>query len=325
MSIFFTTGNTSHTTTLEPLADSTTYTYYVKCQDTATNISGNALVTFSVATPADTTQPSQPTGLTATAISSSQINLSWTASTDNVGVTGYQVFRGGVQVAATSGISYSDTGLTASTQYTYTVRAVDAAGKISNASASQSATTQMVVSGGGPVPPSGPDAYSTVWKPLKIGAGGFISGIDIGLDGTKIIRTDTYGAYWWNGTQWVQLVNATSMPTSEVNLEKNEGVYEIRIAPSNTSRFYMTYMGNVYRTDNKGISWTKTAFSTVTGSDSNDNYRTNGQKIAVDPVNPDVVYVGTTNNGLWVTTNAGSSWSQVSHQGRQEGRQTSYM
>jgi chitodextrinase len=76
----------------------------------------------------DTQAPTVPTNLSATAISSSGINLSWTASTDNVGVTGYTIYRGGVQVGTSATNSYSDTGLTASTQYTYTVDAYDAAG-----------------------------------------------------------------------------------------------------------------------------------------------------------------------------------------------------
>jgi len=51
---------------------------------------------------ADTVPPTVPTNLTATAISSTQINLAWTASTDNVGVTGYQIFRNGVQVGTSA-------------------------------------------------------------------------------------------------------------------------------------------------------------------------------------------------------------------------------
>jgi hypothetical protein len=90
---------------------------------------------------ADTTPPTVPTGLTATAVSSSQINLSWTASTDNVGVTGYDVYRGGTQVGTSPTASYSDTGLAASTSYTYTVAAYDAAGNTSAQSTSASATT----------------------------------------------------------------------------------------------------------------------------------------------------------------------------------------
>ncbi|MDP3790874.1 MAG: LamG-like jellyroll fold domain-containing protein [Candidatus Omnitrophota bacterium] len=89
----------------------------------------------------DTQAPSVPANLVATAISSSQINLSWTASTDNIGVTGYRVFRGGVQIATPTTNSYSDTGLSASTVYSYTVAAFDAAGNVSSQSISASATT----------------------------------------------------------------------------------------------------------------------------------------------------------------------------------------
>src|SRR2546428_227208 len=86
-------------------------------------------------TPADTTPPSAPAGLTATAASATQIALSWTASTDDVAVTGYVVERcPGAEcntftpVAAASGTTYSDTGLAPSTSYSYQVRAGDAAG-----------------------------------------------------------------------------------------------------------------------------------------------------------------------------------------------------
>jgi chitodextrinase len=90
----------------------------------------------------DTAAPSTPTNLSATAVSASAINLSWTASSDNVGVTGYKIFRGGVQVGTSVTNSYSDAGLSASTQYTYTVSAYDAAGNNSSQSTSASATTQ---------------------------------------------------------------------------------------------------------------------------------------------------------------------------------------
>jgi hypothetical protein len=96
----------------------------------------------------DTTPPTVPTGLTATAISSSQINLSWTASTDNVGVTGYNVYSSGTLIATTPTTAYSNSGLTASTTYTYTVAAFDAAGNTSAHSSSASATT-LATSGGG--------------------------------------------------------------------------------------------------------------------------------------------------------------------------------
>jgi chitodextrinase len=93
----------------------------------------------------DTQAPSVPQGLTASAVSSSQINLSWTASTDNVGVTGYKIFRGGTQIATTASPSFSNTGLSPSTSYSYSVSAYDAAGNNSAQSASASATTLAAV------------------------------------------------------------------------------------------------------------------------------------------------------------------------------------
>ena len=97
----------------------------------------------------DTTAPSVPGGLTATGTTASSTTLSWSASTDNVGVTGYQVFRNGSQVATTSSTSYTDTGLSSATGYAYTVKAVDAAGNVSAASNSVSITTSGSGSGGG--------------------------------------------------------------------------------------------------------------------------------------------------------------------------------
>ena len=88
--------------------------------------------------------PAPPTGLTATGVSSSQVSLSWTAST-TTGVT-YDVFQAGNLLANVSGTTYSNTGLTASTTYSYTVEAIDSAGA-STADGPVSATTLAVQSG----------------------------------------------------------------------------------------------------------------------------------------------------------------------------------
>jgi len=92
-------------------------------------------------TPTDVTPPSAPSGLTATAVSPSQINLSWTAATDNVGVAGYKIYRDGVEVGSTSATSYQDNGLPANTSFSYYVKARDAANNLSPASNTASATT----------------------------------------------------------------------------------------------------------------------------------------------------------------------------------------
>ncbi|HYO60072.1 carbohydrate binding domain-containing protein, partial [Archangium sp.] len=89
----------------------------------------------------DTLAPSVPTGLTASGTTSSSVALQWTASTDNYGVAGYDVSRNGTQVASVTGTSYTDTGLSPSTAYSYTVRARDAAGNVSAASPALSVTT----------------------------------------------------------------------------------------------------------------------------------------------------------------------------------------
>ena len=89
----------------------------------------------------DTTAPSVPTNLQASVVSTSQINLSWTASTDNTAVTGYNIYRNGTKIATATSTSYSNTGLTASTTYSYTVSAYDAAGNTSAQTTAVSAKT----------------------------------------------------------------------------------------------------------------------------------------------------------------------------------------
>jgi chitodextrinase len=137
------------------LAASSSYSYRVRADDAAGNNSGYSNMA-SAATPAapDTTPPTAPTNLAAAATSTSQINLAWTASTDNVGVAGYKVERCSsvacanfAQIATPIGMTFNDTGLTASTSYSYRVRADDAAGNNSAYSNTATATTQAVSSG----------------------------------------------------------------------------------------------------------------------------------------------------------------------------------
>ena len=104
----------------------------------------------------DTQAPTIPTNLVGTATSSSQINLSWTASTDNVGVTGYKIFRNGTQVGTATSNSYSDTNLSAKTPYVYTVAAYDAAGNTSVPSIPVSVTTLSL---GNNIPPTVPTGF----------------------------------------------------------------------------------------------------------------------------------------------------------------------
>src|SRR5947209_2365914 len=123
------------------LSAATTYSYTVAARDAAGNTSpDSASVSITIASVADTTPPSTPTGLTAAVAGSNGANLSWSASTDNVGVTGYIVRRNGVQVATPTPTRFADTGLSAATTYSYTVAARDAAGNTSPNSTSVSIT-----------------------------------------------------------------------------------------------------------------------------------------------------------------------------------------
>ncbi len=98
----------------------------------------------------DTTPPTTPTNLTATAVSSSQINLSWTSSTDPTvknqasGVKGYNVYRGGSLLTFVTTTSFSDSGLSASTSYSYQVNAADNANNVSSLSTSDTVATPAV-------------------------------------------------------------------------------------------------------------------------------------------------------------------------------------
>lgn len=103
----------------------------------------------------DTAAPTAPTGLAATASGPTRVDLSWTAATDDIGVTGYRVLRDGSQIGTTTtATTYSDTTAAASTTYSYTVRAVDAAANVSPDSDPASVRT--------PDPDTTPPAISAV-------------------------------------------------------------------------------------------------------------------------------------------------------------------
>ncbi|MFC8225401.1 cellulose binding domain-containing protein [Streptomyces sp. NPDC057287] len=94
----------------------------------------------------DTRAPTVPEGVAVTGTTDSSVSLSWAPATDDTAVSGYDVYRDGGKVGTTVSASFTDTGLSASSAHSYTVRARDAAGNISPASAAVTATTS---SGGG--------------------------------------------------------------------------------------------------------------------------------------------------------------------------------
>jgi len=127
--------------TINGLAPSTPYTFTVKARDAAGNVSGAStpITVTTDALPADPIKPTAPTNLIVTSTTASEIGLSWTASTDNVGVIGYTITYGSSSVSVT-GTSATISGLAANTTYTFTVTAKDAAGNVSDGTSIQATT-----------------------------------------------------------------------------------------------------------------------------------------------------------------------------------------
>jgi chitinase len=151
------TGQTTGTTFTDTgLTPNTTYTYTVRARDGAGNLSPNSnqISVTTNSSSSDTTPPTTPGTLSSPSKTSSSINLSWGASTDSggSGLAGYNIYRNGASTptAQTSGTgtTYNDSGLSASTAYTYTVRARDGAGNLSNPSNQISVTTNAPPQGG---------------------------------------------------------------------------------------------------------------------------------------------------------------------------------
>jgi len=159
------------------------------------------------------------------------------------------------------------------------------------------------------------EAYQ--WKRVAIGGGGMISGLSIAPGGeTFVARADVYGAYLWDAraNRWAQLVTEAAMPP--IFRAQNgiaDGVYEIVVAPSRPDRIYMAVKGRVFRSDDRGRSFTLAGASNPFPFrwDANSEYRLHGPFMAVDPADPDLVLLGTPANGLWRSTDGGTSWSRV--------------
>jgi hypothetical protein len=151
----------------------------------------------------DTTAPSMPGSLTAAMNGATASRLTWTASSDNVGVTGYEVRRGGVLLATVAGSPYDDAGpLVAGATYSYTVTAVDAAGNQSTA-----ATVSLVVPNPDTAAPSAPanlrvasatkQRLNLAWDPSTDNIG--VAGYRVYRNG--VLATTTTKLTWSDGLQ----------------------------------------------------------------------------------------------------------------------------
>jgi chitodextrinase/uncharacterized Ntn-hydrolase superfamily protein len=135
-------GSTSTTSfNVTGLSPATSYSFTVVAKDAAGNLSA-ASAPLDVTTMSDTIPPSAPTNLTSSNTTQTTTNLSWDASTDNIGVTGYDIYEGVTVIGTTAGTLFNVTGLSPSTSYTFTVIAKDGAGNESTPSNAVNVTTE---------------------------------------------------------------------------------------------------------------------------------------------------------------------------------------
>jgi fibronectin type 3 domain-containing protein len=179
-----TVGGATTTYSDATVAAATSYTYMVTATDGQQESEPSDPATV---VSWDTILPQPPTGLAATAMSDSQINLVWNPGSDNVGVTGYRIYRNGsptpIAVVGGSATSYPDTGLAAGTTYTYVLTAVDAAGNQSVASTGATAKTTDSVP---PQPPTG--LVATAALDTEINLQWTAATDNVGVTGYRIYR-----------------------------------------------------------------------------------------------------------------------------------------
>ncbi|WP_246143347.1 glycosyl hydrolase family 18 protein [Actinacidiphila oryziradicis] len=132
------------------LTAATTYTYSVKARDTANQVGpSSGVLTVTTAGSGTDSPPSAPGTPSASNVTSTSLTLNWTAATDDHGVQNYDVYRGTTKIATVTGTTYNDTGLTAATTYTYSVKARDTANQVGPSSGVLTVTTSGTSSGGG--------------------------------------------------------------------------------------------------------------------------------------------------------------------------------
>ncbi|MFC0772159.1 T9SS type A sorting domain-containing protein [Terrimonas alba] len=155
------------------------------------------------------------------------------------------------------------------------------------------------------------------WKHAPIGGGGFVTGIVTHkTSGDRYCRTDVGGAYRWDATnnKWVQLLDWLGDSQSDLY-----GVEALALDPQNANNIYMlcgtNYIGTgksaILKSTDKGNTFTYTDLTNTFKVHGNGSGRGNGERLAVDPKNSNILFCGTRANGLWKSTDAGVTWSQT--------------
>jgi photosystem II stability/assembly factor-like uncharacterized protein len=176
-----------------------------------------------------------------------------------------------------------------------------------------------------PPPQEGASDSSYAWRPVRLGAGGYVTGVALHPTEANVryVRTDVGGAYRWDNAtgEWSQMLLLDAVPGAA----ESRGDYSVESVALSASDAEVVYLsvggdfnvdpgtelprnGRVLRSSDGGKTWetgTQTFF--ISG---NQAYRTLGERLAVDPQDPDHVLLGTRREGLWSSTDAGATWVQ---------------
>ncbi len=212
------------------VASVTSYSYTVDAFDAAGNHSAQSAP--ATVTTLDWVPPTVPGSVTASAPTTTQVNLSWAASTDNVGVTGYTVYRNGSQLATVGGstLTYTDNSVTAATTYSYTVDAFDAAGNHSAQSQPVSVTTPSPPDTAPPTVPGGLAATAT--SPIAVLVSWNASTDDVAVAGYDVYRDGAVVASVGASTlQYSDIVAAGSTHSYTVDAFDVAGLHSATATP----------------------------------------------------------------------------------------------
>lgn len=175
------------------------------------------------------------------------------------------------------------------------------------------ATGAPVVTTAEPASTAASTAAGYTWRPVRIGGGGYITGLDVADDGTLVARSDTYGAYVRepDATEWRQLLTTEAVPAEWRLPKMGKGTNSIAVAPSDPSRIYLMWAGHVFVSDDGGTTLRQTSFAPVSSNSNAPFGRGFGDKLAVDPADPDTVLVGSNDAPLRRSTDGGVTWSDT--------------
>jgi fibronectin type 3 domain-containing protein len=234
--------------TINNLFEGNTYYFAVSAYDTSGNESVYSNEVSKTIAAIDTTAPTIPSGLTATTISATQINLSWTGSTDSGGssLAGYKIERctgtgcsSFTQIATTTQLAYNDTGLSTNTAYTYRIRAYDNAGNHSNYSNTVSASTQTALDTTPPTLPNSLSATTISATQINLSWTASTDSGGSGLAGYKIEHCTGTGC-----SSFTQIATTTQLAYDDTGLSTNTA-YTYRIRAYDNAGNHSNYSNTV--------------------------------------------------------------------------------